>query len=53
MIEGRIAERPRSFAARLAAKARLLAEARAESRWRAHRADPWRWRAARLLWPLF
>ena len=40
------------FVARLAAKARTLAEARAEEARRAARRDPWRWRKARLLWPL-
>ena len=37
------------FAARLAAKARQIAAARAEARVRGER----RWRFARLLWPLF
>lgn len=40
------------FAARLAAKARRLAEARAEARLRQRRGDARRWRLARLLWPL-
>jgi hypothetical protein len=42
-----------AFAARLATKARALAEARIEDERRATAQDPWRWRAARLLWPLF
>jgi len=42
-----------SFAARLANRARLLAEAEAETRLRSQRADSSRWRNARLLWPLF
>ena len=37
------------LAARLTARARALAEARLLAR----RADPRRWRRARLLWPLF
>lgn len=40
------------FAARLAGQARQLAEAHAQERLRARRADPARWRDARLLWPL-
>ena len=42
-----------SFAARLARRARLLAEASAEARLRSRRGDSARWRNARLLWPLF
>lgn len=42
-----------SLAARLADKARLLAEARAETAVRAARSDAARWRKAALLWPLF
>lgn len=41
------------FAARLAAKARTLAQAATEDRWRERRNDPARWRRAALLWPLF
>ncbi|HYD23541.1 MAG TPA: hypothetical protein VEB68_02005 [Croceibacterium sp.] len=41
------------LADRLAAKAGLLGEARAEALIRAHRRDPRRWRLAGLLWPLF
>lgn len=36
----------------LATKAGKLAEAQAESKARANRGDPLRWRKARLLWPL-
>jgi hypothetical protein len=39
------------FAARLAGKARQLAEAKAEARLRERRGDARRWRLARLLWP--
>lgn len=39
--------------ARLAQRAAALAEAHAETVLRKHRSDPWRWRAANLLWPLF
>lgn len=50
MIEGKVHPDRQPFVARLAAKAAALAEARAEIR---RRADPWRWRTPRLLWPLF
>jgi hypothetical protein len=43
----------RTFAARLIAKARALAEARAERTALARRGDPRRWRRTKLLWPLF
>ena len=36
---------------RLAARARIVAETRAENALRDKRRDPWRWRDARLLWP--
>lgn len=36
---------------RLANRARIAAEARAENILREKRRDPWRWRDARLLWP--
>ena len=49
MIRASISPAGPAFSARLAAKARALAEAHAEG---ARRTDPWRWRAARLLWPL-
>ena len=42
-----------ALARRLAAKARLLAEAAGEARALARRDDPGRWRNARLVWPLF
>lgn len=41
-----------SFAARLADKARALAEARMGDNRRAADHDPGRWRSPRLLWPL-
>ncbi len=41
------------LARRLAAKAAGLAATAMENRLRDRRADPWRWRQARLLWPLF
>ena len=41
------------LAARLAAKARTLAEAHAERTALARRSDPTRWRKPGLLWPLF
>lgn len=53
MIRARSALSPRAFAHGLARKAARLAEARAEDRLLAQRADPRRWRMARLLWPLF
>lgn len=40
------------MAERLEAKAARLAAAHAEAMLRARRADPGRWRTARLLWPL-
>lgn len=40
------------LADRLEAKAARLAAAHAEATLRARRADPGRWRKARLLWPL-
>ena len=42
-----------ALAARLAAKARILAQAQAERNVLARRSDPARWRQAGLLWPLF
>ena len=53
MITARSTPPESGFAARLAAKAGRLAEARAEARRRAADADPWRWRKPALLWPLF
>ncbi|WP_162925122.1 hypothetical protein [Aurantiacibacter odishensis] len=40
-----------ALARRLAARARIKAEARAENTLREKQRDPWRWRDARLLWP--
>lgn len=53
MIDARIAEKPQRLVARLAGRARALAEAHAENVLRIRRRDPWRWRGAHLLWPLF
>lgn len=53
MIRAGLARSQHGLARRLARKARALAQARAESRLLARRADPGRWRKARLLWPLF
>lgn len=53
MIRAALATSPRSLARQLARKAGALAQARAEDRLLARRADPSRWRKARLLWPLF
>ena len=53
MIGAYIASTAHGFAARLAERAENLARARAVERLRAARQDPWRWRSAALLWPLF
>ena len=53
MIEAEAGPPAPAFAARLARKAAVLAEARAETLLRARTRDPWRWRRAALLWPLF
>ncbi|WP_324740597.1 hypothetical protein U8326_12235 [Tsuneonella sp. CC-YZS046] len=53
MIAARLRSGGSAFAAGLARKAALLAQAHAEQRLLARRADPLRWRMARLLWPLF
>lgn len=53
MIRARTALSARAFAGSLARKAARLARARAETSLLARREDPRRWRAARLLWPLF
>lgn len=42
-----------TIARRLNDKAARLGRARAEMHLRARRGDGWRWRDARLLWPLF
>lgn len=51
MIGARTRSGP-GLAERLEAKAARLAAAHAEAMLRARRADPGRWRKARLLWPL-
>ncbi len=53
MIRALLPHGTRSFARQLARKASALAQARAENRLLERRADPSRWRTARLLWPLF
>jgi hypothetical protein len=54
LISGRVAEPARSFAARLAARALALGEARAAALALARRGkSERRWRDPRLLWPLF
>ena len=53
MIETRTTPDFATLARRLAERAAVLAEARAEEAILASRADPSRWRKARLLWPLF
>lgn len=53
MIETTVEPAPARLAARLARRAGDLARAHAEDTLRAARADPWRWRKAQLLWPLF
>jgi len=51
MITARSVSRSRALA-KLEAKAAQLAAAYAEEELRSRRADPARWRMARLLWPL-
>lgn len=53
MIGARIERQSARLAENLARKAASLATAHAEARRRTARADPLRWRMARLLWPLF
>jgi len=53
LIEAKAAPDGRGLAARLAARASAIALAAAESRLRATRDDPARWRLPRLLWPQF
>lgn len=53
MISARFESRFDVFAARLAQKARAVAEAQAESVKLARKGSPSRWRRAALLWPLF
>lgn len=56
-VSGMIAANARNafdaLAARLMARAAVLARASAETRLLARRHDETRWRRARLLWPLF
>ena len=52
MIEARATDHE-TMIRRLADRAKALAEAVGTSRLLARRADPVRWRKARLLWPLF
>ena len=53
MIDAKVDPADKPFAAALAAKAAVLAQAYGESLIRARANDPARWRLARLLWPLF
>lgn len=53
MIRARFASDVATLARSLASRASELAKARAEERLAETRADPWRWRKAHLLWPLF
>ena len=53
MIEAGIAASSAGAFKRVEERARQLAGAAAENRLRARLQDPWRWRRATLLWPLF
>jgi hypothetical protein len=53
MIEAELSRTADGLASRLTRKAAALAEAAIASRRLARRAEPSRWRSARLLWPLF
>ncbi|MEZ5688269.1 MAG: hypothetical protein R3E21_05700 [Caenibius sp.] len=53
MFNTSISPPAKGLADRLARRAETLARARAEEQLRANRKDPWRWRKAGLLWPLF
>ncbi len=53
MIEASTRTGAASFIAVLRGKAETLAKARGETVLRERKRDPWRWREARLLWPLF
>lgn len=53
MITAKTEPAPASFAARMTARARLLAEAHGKALLAARRRDPARWRDARNLWPGF
>ena len=52
-IESRADAPPAAFVQQLVRQAERLARAHGETTLRARRADPRRWRLARLLWPLF
>lgn len=53
MIEASARTGAANFIAVLRDKAETLARARGETILRERKRDPWRWREARLLWPLF
>lgn len=53
MIEAKIARANAAFTARLARRARLIAQAHGEMQVRSLHRDTARWRMPRLLWPLF
>lgn len=53
MISAHFSGRAKGLAKRLAGRAEALAIAHAEQRLRRLASDDARWRAARLLWPLF
>lgn len=53
MIAAKLSRSADGIASQLTRKAVALAEAAIASRRLARRADPSRWRSARLLWPLF
>lgn len=53
MIDARNRMSAATFVAGLRAKAETLGAARGETILRERKRDPWRWRDARLLWPLF
>jgi len=53
VIDAKVEPAAKGFAAALAAKAAVLAQAYGENLIRARAGDPTRWRLARLVWPLF
>jgi hypothetical protein len=53
VIDAKVEPAQKPFAAALAAKAALLAQAYGENLIRARADDPTRWRLAHLVWPLF
>lgn len=53
MIRAGMAMNGQTQAQSLARHAARLVAAHVEDSWRMARADPWRWRNPRLLWPLF